>query len=175
LKALSATRQPLREAKLLDVRNVVLAYLKALVAAELDDGAVLNIAFEEARRFGEVLESLLKKSKVAVRPIFYSLGRRGRKNTLLTPKRGADTISSLSDPAPSLNLAVRACLSAASVLFKVLDCMLVGQQISRGDFIPREFFCALTTGFSDAGSRLGVVQQLQNSTRQRDRTSVRIR
>ena len=62
------------------MRNVVLAYLKAMVAAELDDGAVLNIAFEEARRFGEVLESLLKKSKVAVRPIFYSLGRRGRKN-----------------------------------------------------------------------------------------------
>jgi hypothetical protein len=62
------------------VRNVVLAYLKAMVAANLDDGADLNNAFEEARRFGEVLESLLKKAKVAVRPIFYSLGRRGRKN-----------------------------------------------------------------------------------------------
>ncbi len=51
----------------LDVRDVVSAYVKAMEAENLNDGAVLNIASGEARPIGDVLESLLKKAKVAVR------------------------------------------------------------------------------------------------------------
>jgi len=51
----------------LDVRDVASAYVKAMAAANLDGGAVLNIASGEARRIGDILESLLKRAKVAIR------------------------------------------------------------------------------------------------------------
>jgi GDP-4-dehydro-6-deoxy-D-mannose reductase len=50
----------------LDVRDVASAYLKAMVAANLDEGAVLDIASGEARRIGDILETLLKRAKVAI-------------------------------------------------------------------------------------------------------------
>ena len=53
----------------LDVRDVASAYLKAMVAANLDQGAVLDIASGEARRIGDILETLLKRAKVAIRVV----------------------------------------------------------------------------------------------------------
>ena len=41
----------------LDVRDVASAYLKAMVAANLDEAAVLDIASGDARRIGDILES----------------------------------------------------------------------------------------------------------------------
>ncbi len=53
----------------LDMRDVVSAYVKAMAAANLNDGVVLNIASGEARRIGDVLETLLKKAKVAAKVV----------------------------------------------------------------------------------------------------------
>ena len=51
----------------LDVRDVASAYVKAMAAANLDEGAALNIASGEARRIGDILESLPKRAKLAIR------------------------------------------------------------------------------------------------------------
>lgn len=53
----------------LDVRDVVAAYVEAMASERLESGAILNIASGEARRVGDVLESLLKKAKVPIRTV----------------------------------------------------------------------------------------------------------
>jgi GDP-4-dehydro-6-deoxy-D-mannose reductase len=53
----------------LDVRDVVSAYVEAMASEGLDNGAVLNIASGEARRIGDILESLLMRAQVAVKVV----------------------------------------------------------------------------------------------------------
>lgn len=53
----------------LDVRDVVSAYVEAMASEQLDSGAVLNVASGEARRIGDILDSLLKRAQVAIRVV----------------------------------------------------------------------------------------------------------
>jgi GDP-4-dehydro-6-deoxy-D-mannose reductase len=53
----------------LDVRDVAAAYVEAMTSEHLESGIILNIASGEARRVGDILESLLKKARVAIRTV----------------------------------------------------------------------------------------------------------
>ena len=57
------------ERDFLDVRDVAAAYVEAMTSEHLESGTILNIASGEAHRVGDILESLLKKAKVALRTV----------------------------------------------------------------------------------------------------------
>lgn len=51
----------------LDVRDVVAAYLRVVTAADLPPGIVINVSSGTPRRIGDILEALLRQSRVAIR------------------------------------------------------------------------------------------------------------